>query len=155
MDNPSIYSGDTYPNTLSRTLSLNACSLLPTFSYFQICQQRGNFTQSDSLVLLSFLLNLSAMWHSTHPTLCYIPQHHPAEPTRCTWHPPHALLGLMHPLTQISFSTTPSSPVFHCVVGLIQTPKVCKDGPPYTSHGRSSAFPRTIRSLPRPHCAVQ
>ena len=33
-------------------------------------------------------------------------------------------------------------------------PKVCKDGPPYGPHGRSSAFPGTTRSLPRPHWAV-
>ena len=30
-----MYSGDTYPNPLSRTLSLNACSLLPTFPTFE------------------------------------------------------------------------------------------------------------------------
>ena len=49
--------------------------------------------------------------YTSNPVL-YPPQHHPVEPARCTWYPPHALLGLMHPLTQISFSTTPSSPIF-------------------------------------------
>ena len=49
--------------------------------------------------------------YTSNPVL-YPPQHHHAEPARYTWHPTHTLLGLMHPLTQISFSTTPSSPIF-------------------------------------------
>ena len=66
---------------------------------------------------------------------------------------PHIFLHSPPRVLRPTYQT--SSPVSHCMVGLIQTPKVCKDGPPYASHGRSSAFPRTAWSLPRPHCSVQ
>ena len=92
--------------------------------------------------------------YTSNPVL-YPPQHHPVEPARYTWHPTHTLIGLMHPLTQFPSPPPPPHLYSHCVVGLIQTPKVYKGGPPCASHGRSSAFPQTTRSLPRPHCAVQ
>ena len=66
--------------------------------------------------ILSFYFHLYSIFnnvplYTSNPVL-YPPQHHPVEPARYTWHPTHTLLGLMHPLAQISFSTTPSSPIF-------------------------------------------
>ena len=62
-----------------------------------------------TFISTQFVKNVSLY---TSNLVLYPPQHHPVEPARYKWHPTHTLLGLMHPLTQISFSTTPSSPAF-------------------------------------------